>query len=81
MTEAVTIASWTEHPYTGYDKRHIKIEHRVRVLRYDGGFADVHHERRRNAHGTCSEWVDVAVVELRDHGMRRETVRDGVLSE
>ena len=66
MTDTQTIASWTEHPYTSYDKRHITVEHRVRVLSYDGGFADVQHERRTNDNGKCSNWKEVSVAELRD---------------
>ena len=81
MTDSVTIASWTEHPYTSYDKRHIRVEHRVRVLAYDGGFADVQHERRKNDRGTTTDWVTVDVVELRDHGLRRQKLREGVLQE
>ena len=81
MTEAVTIGSWVERPYTSYDKRHIKFEHRVRVLAYDGGFADVQHERRENDRGTRSEWKEVEVVELRDHGLNHRKVRKGVLEE
>ena len=81
MSDSETIASWTESPYTSYEKRHIEIEHRVRVLAYDGGFADVQHERRMNDGGTKGEWKEVEVVELRDHGMDRRKVRGGVLEE
>jgi hypothetical protein len=82
MTETVVIASWTEHPYTSHDKRHITVEHRVRVLAYDGGFADIQHERRRRDKNKILDgWKEVAVVELRDHGMNYRTVRGGVLQE
>ena len=81
MSETVTIASWVEHPYTSHDKRHIKVEHRVRVLAYDGGFADVQHERRKNNRGDCTAWTEVEVVELRDHGLNRRKLREGVLQE
>jgi hypothetical protein len=82
MSETVTIASWVEQPYTSYDKRHIKVEHRVRVLAYGGGFADIQHERRRRDKNKILDgWKEVAVVELRDHGMNHRKVRGGVLSE
>jgi len=81
MSDTITIASWTEMPYTSHDKRHIKIEHRVRVLAYEGGLTDIQHERRENDRGNRTEWVEVEVVEVRDHGTRREKRREGVLQE
>lgn len=82
MSESVTIASWTERPYTSHDKRHIRVEHRVRVLAYDGAFADVQHERRRrDKNKVLDDWQEVEVVEIRDHGMQRRKVREGVLQE
>jgi hypothetical protein len=81
MSDTFTIGRWTERPYTSYDKRHIKIEHRVRVLAYDGGISDVSHERRENDNGTVSDWKEVEVVEIRDHGAIHRKVRKGVLQE
>jgi hypothetical protein len=81
MSETVTLATWTEAPYTSHDKRHIRVEHRVRVLAYDGDFADVQHERRTNDRGDRTDWKTVEVVELRDHGMQHRKVRKGVLQE
>jgi hypothetical protein len=81
-SQEFTIGSWVEHPYTSHDKRHIKVEHRVRVLVYDGGFADVNHERRENdGSHTVPEWRTVESVEIRDHGARHEKYLKGVLQE
>lgn len=76
-SDTATIASWTEMPYTSYDKRSIVIHHRVRVIHYDGTSADVMHERREGD----GEWKTVAVAELRDHGMTHQKLRDGILEE
>jgi hypothetical protein len=79
MTDTVTIASWTEHPYTSHDKRHITVEHRVRVLHYDGGHADVQHERRRrDKNKVIDDWTTVEVAELRDHGLERRKLKGSV---
>jgi hypothetical protein len=77
VSETVTLASWTKQPYTSYDKRHIAIHHRVRIVRYDASSADVMHERREGN----GEWSTVAVAELRDYGMTHQKLREGVLQE
>lgn len=81
MTDSYTVATWTEMPYTSYDKRHIRVEHRVRVLVYDEGHIDMVHERRRDDDGQRGEWKGVDVLEVRPHGVREESIREGVLAE
>ena len=76
--EYVTIAEWSESPFTSYDRRGQTVDHRVRVKDY-GDFADVIHERLMPERAT--DWRTVEVVELRDHGMTHRKVRDGVMSE
>jgi hypothetical protein len=80
MSDDVTIGRWSESPYTSYDKRHITIDHRVRIIDYGGGMVDVVHERRQND-GDRGEWEQVAYAEVREHGMTHRKVRDGVMSE
>lgn len=77
MSETVTIASWTTSPYTSYDKRGVVIHHRVRIVRYDRTTADVVHERREGN----DDWTTVGAVELREHGLTKQKLRDGVLEE
>lgn len=81
MSDTETLATWTESPYTSYDKRHITVKHRVRVIRYEGGFADVIHQRQVQDDASAVEWEEVKRTELRDHGMRTQKVRDGLLEE
>lgn len=77
MSDSITIASWTEMPYTSYDKRGTTIHHRVRVIHYDSISADVMHERREGN----GDWKTVEVAELRDYGMTHQKLREGVLEE
>ena len=77
MSDEHTIASWTESPYTSYDKRGIVIHHRVRIIRYDETTADVVHQRREGDEA----WKVVEAVELREHGLIPNKIRDGVMSE
>lgn len=77
MTDKHTIASWTESPYTSYDKRHIVIHHRVRIIRYDETTVDVVHQRREGDEA----WKVVEAVELREYGLIPNKIRDGVMSE
>ena len=77
MSDDTVLASWTTSPYTSYDKRHIAIHHRVRVINYDADSTDVVHERREGD----DDWTTVAVVEIRQHGMTFQKLRDGVLAE
>ena len=81
MTDTYTVATWTDAPYTSYDKRHIRVEHRARVLVYDEGTVDVVHERRRDDDGQRGDWKGVDALEIRPHGVRKESLREGVLSE
>ena len=76
MSDDVVLASWTDHPYTSYDKRSIKVHHRVRVIHYERGRADVLHERCEGS----GDWETIEAVELRD-GMYYQKLRDGVLEE
>lgn len=77
-----TIGRWSEYPYTSHDKRHIEIEHRVRVLVYGNNFVDVTHERRRQDRDTHDpDWTTVETVEVRDYGARHEQYCEGVLQE
>ena len=69
-SDTAVIASWTEHPYTSYDKRSWVIEHRVVIEHYGGLGADVRHEVRSSDSEDCpDEWTELDVAELRDHGM------------
>jgi len=69
MSDTTVLASWTEHPYTSYDKRSWAIEHRVVVEHYGGMGGDVRHEVRSSDSEDCpAEWTEKDVVELRDHG-------------
>ena len=81
MTDAYTVASWTEMPYTSYEKRHIGVEHRVRVLVYDEGTVDVVHERRLNEDNQRGDWESADVLEVRPHGVREHSLGEGVASE
>jgi hypothetical protein len=77
MSDDLVLASWTSHPYTSHDRRHIAVHHRVRVIHYDRSSADVVHERREGN----DDWKTVEVAELRDHGLTHQKLRDGVLHE
>lgn len=81
MTDTYTVATWTEAPYTSYDKRHIRVEHRVRLLVYDEDHVDVVHERRQDDDGQRGEWKGVDVLEVRPHGVREQSLREGVMAE
>jgi hypothetical protein len=81
VTDAYNIAIWTDAPYTSYDKRHIQIEHRVRLLVHEPTVIDVIHERRTDDDGQWGDWEGVDVLEVRPHGVQRESLRDGVLAE
>ena len=81
MTDTYTVATWTEAPYTSYDKRHIRVEHRVRVIVYGEDFVDVVHERRRDDDGQRGDWKGVEVLKVRGHGVRERSLREGVLAE
>ena len=81
MTDAYTVATWTEMPYTSYEKRHIRVKHRVRVLVYDGQTVDVVHQRRCDDGGQRGDWEGVDVLDVRPHGVRKESLREGVVSE
>jgi predicted GNAT superfamily acetyltransferase len=72
MKETYTIAQWTEEPYNGYNKRHISVEYRVKVINYQGSAVDVIHERR-NEDGLTAEWEKVGVIEIRENGVREFT--------
>jgi hypothetical protein len=77
-----TIGRWSDHPYTSYDKRHIEVEHRVRVVVYGSNFVDVIHERRQYDETTPAPgWKTVETVEIRDYGARKQQHREGVLHE
>lgn len=80
MTDSYIVATWTEAPCTSYDKRHIRVEHRVRVLVYDEGHIDVVHERRRDD-GQRGDWKGVKVLEVRPHDVRERSLRVGVPEE
>jgi hypothetical protein len=77
MSDEYTIAEWETSPYTSYDKRGIVVRHRVRIVRYGETGTDVIHQRREGD----EDWKPVEAVEIRDHGMRAHTYRDGVMSE
>jgi len=81
VTDAYTIANWTEVPYTSYDKRHLRVKHRVRLLVHEPTVVDVVHERSRDDDGHRSEWEGVDVLEVRPQGVQRESLREGVLAE
>jgi len=81
VTDTYTVATWTEAPYTSYDKRHIRVEHRVRLLAYDEGHIDVVHERRQDDDGQRGEWKAINVWEVRANSVREESLREGVLAE
>jgi hypothetical protein len=81
VTDTYTVATWTEAPYTSYDKRHIRVEHRVRLLVYDEDHVDVVHERRQDDDGQRGEWKGVDVLEVRPHGVREQSLREGVMAE
>jgi hypothetical protein len=81
VTDAYTIATWTDAPYTSFNKRYIQIEHRVRLLVHEPTVVDVLHERRRDDDGQRGDWEGVDVWEVRPHGVREESLREGVLAE
>lgn len=76
MSTTETLCSWTEYPYSSYDKRAYEIEHRVVIERYDADTHDVRHEvRSSDDDSTPSTWAETEMVELRPHGM---TALDGI---
>jgi len=81
VSDTYTVSTWTEMPYTSYNKRHIRVEHRVRVLVYGEQAIDVLHERRRDDNGQRGDWEGIDVLEVRPHGVREESLREGVLTE
>ena len=81
MTDTYTVATWTEAPYTSYDKRHIRVEHRVRLLVYHEDHVDVVHEGRQCDDGQRGEWKGIDVLEVRPHGVHEQSLREGVMAE
>jgi hypothetical protein len=77
MSDEYTLAEWSEHPYTSYDKRSREVRHRIRIIRYSDRSHDVLHQRSEAG----ESWKVVEAVELREHGMLPNKIRDGVLSE
>ena len=77
MSDEYTLAEWSEYPYTSYDKRSREVRHRIKIIRYGERSSDVIHQRSEEGEA----WKVVEAVELREHGMRPNKIRDGVLSE
>ncbi|WP_435065936.1 hypothetical protein [Halobaculum sp. EA56] len=70
--DELTIAEWTEMPYTSHDLRGAVVEHRVVVAAYDGVGADVRHEVRSvDVDRVPSTWTEAEVIEARPHGLSR----------
>lgn len=65
------VAVWTEAPFTSYERRSHRIEHRVLIEHYGGIGADVRHEvRLMDDDSVPDEWVECDVFELREHGIQ-----------
>jgi hypothetical protein len=72
------VASWSERPYTAYDKRSWAIEHRIVVEAHPGAGVDVRHEvRSDDADGVSAEWTEAEVYEAREHGLDKITRAEG----
>lgn len=72
MTDTYTVAEWSELPYTSHRRRGAVVEHRVRLIVYDGGCLDVLHEARGDADASVpGEWTPVVVYECRDGNVTR----------
>jgi len=68
VTETHTVAEWSELPYTDHKRRGAVVEHRVRLIVYDGGSIDVLHQARGDADAPVpDEWTTVVAYEYR-HG-------------
>lgn len=73
-----TVAEWSEHPYTSYERRSWEIQHRVVVETYDGDGVDVRHEVRPfDADNVSDEWTPAEVYEAREHGVNKITRAEG----
>lgn len=70
------IATWTDRPYTGVRKRHIKVEHRIIANWYPGVGCDLRHEIRCPERG-IEEWEPAETWELRGHGVEKVTAPAG----
>ena len=72
MGDTHTVAEWTEAPYTDHERRDAVVQHRVRMVVYDGGFVDVVHECRGDSEAPVSEtWTTLVAYEYRDGRVNR----------
>ena len=72
MSNELTLAEWTEMPYTSHERRGDTVEHRVVVESHGDVGADARHEvRSEDADHMPSTWTAAEVVEARPHGLER----------
>jgi len=72
MSDEITLAEWTESPYSSWERRGHVVQHRVVVANYGGDGVDARHEvRSDDADNISSEWTAAEVVEARPHGLSK----------
>lgn len=72
MSDVLRIASWSERPFTSYERRGATVEHRIVAEAYPGVGADIRHEVRCTDSDVGPEdWSIAEKYEVRDHGIRR----------
>ena len=71
MSDELRIASWSESPFTSYERRSVTVEHRIVAEAFPGVGADIRHEVRCPDSDVGPEgWSTAEVYEVRDHGVR-----------
>jgi len=72
------VGSWSERPFTSYDKRSYVIEHRIVVETHGSVGVDVRHEVRSDDYdGAPDDWTPKEVYEAREHGVDKITAAEG----
>ncbi|MFC4989604.1 hypothetical protein [Saliphagus infecundisoli] len=70
------IATWSDSPYTGIQKRHITVTHRIVANWYPGIGCDIRHEIKC-ADREYNDWTPAETWELRSHGVEKIQTQAG----
>lgn len=70
------IATWSDNPYTGVNKRYITVKHRIVAYWYDGIGVDIVHQIQCGEQG-YDDWTPAKTWEFRQHGVEKMTTDPG----
>lgn len=73
MTTEHVVAEWSTRPFTSVKRRHLDVEHRVRLVVYHDAGVDVVHEVRCDDYGPADGWATAEAYEVRPHGVEHVT--------